>query len=252
MEQSIQVAAPAMAPGCFAAASVFSHDSQVCRQCGVFDQCAGEAVRTLEAIQSTVNVRDLLARHEAARKKVRGPMPGPALLAQAQAMQAERQAPAVSDVARAMLEQEEDEVVAAVPVTQAELPKTPVARTTKVEKVEMPVTDDDAAILAALPKKAAEHAARFIKAGLIDAMRKDLSAGSNPFATAKPEFMRIVCDALISGGTTRSALKQRFIDELGWGDSAASSHVSQAFPLMTRFHIAVENDGRLELTPARA
>jgi hypothetical protein len=244
MELFAEVVAPIQAPGCYAAASVFSHDSEVCRQCGVFDDCAGASLKTLEAIQSTVNVQDLLRRHAAARKG-QGVMPGPALRAQAAAMQA-------TSVAQAMAEQDDDEVVAAAPEKRTELPKTPVARTTKVEKVEMPVTHDDAEILALLPKKAAEHAARFIKAGLIDAMRKDLQAGVNTFAQSKPEFMRVVCDALISGGTTRSALKQRLMQELGWGDGSAGSHVSQAWPIMTRFQIAVENDGRLELSPARA
>jgi hypothetical protein len=197
-------------------------------------------------------VRDLLARHEAARKKVRGPMPGPALRAQAAQIQAQQAAPAaqVTTVQQAMLDQE-DEVVAAVPA-KPELPKTPVARTTKVEKVEMPILADDEAVLATLPKKAAEHASRFIKSGLLERMRKDLLAGVNPFAQSKPEFMRIVCDALITGGTTRSALKQRFVQELGWGDSAASSHVSQVWPLFTKFNIAVEIDGCLSLSPARA
>lgn len=250
MELFAEVAAPIQAPGCYAAASVFSHDSQICRQCAVFDNCAGASFKTLQAIQTTVDVKDLLRRHEAARKQVKGLMPGPALRAQAAAIVEQRQAQ-VSPIEQAMAAQEDDEVVAAAAEKRTGLPTAPVARTTKLEKVDMPLTGDDAAVLELLPKKAAEHAARFIKAGLIDAMRTDLLAGVNTFAQSKPEFMRIVCDALITGGTTRSGLKQRFVQELGWGDSAASSHASQAFPIMTRFQIAVENDGRLELTPAR-
>lgn len=228
------VTAPATAPACFAAASAFSHDSEVCRQCGAFGDCATASVKTLEAIQATIDVSDLLRRHEVARKK----------------RVVQRTTPAPSLVAAQMAAQEDDELVAAQP-TSPEMPAR-VERRTKVETVTFGVNDDEAALIATLPKKSAEHAARFIKHGLIDAMRRDLSAGVNPFATIKPEFMRVVCDALIAGGTTRSALKQRLVNALDWGDSTAASHVGMAWPILTRFNIAVENDGVLTLTPASA
>ncbi|MFT4064380.1 hypothetical protein [Paraburkholderia sp.] len=230
------VSAPATAPACFAAASVFSHDSEVCRQCGAFSECAPASVKTLEAIQSTINVSDLLRRHEVARKQ--------ASIA--------RTTPAKTlSVAAQMAAQEDDELVAARPATRPTIPAT-VERRTRVEKVEFAIGASDAEIIASLPKKAAEHAMRFIRHGLIDAMRRELPAGVNPFATRAPEFMRVVCDALMSGGTTRSALKLRLMNALEWGDTTASSHVSQIWPLLTRFQIAVENDGVLTLIPASA
>lgn len=232
------VTAPATAPACFAAASVFSHDSAVCQQCGAFGDCAGASVKTLEAIQATINVSDLLRRHEAARKK--------------QVIQ--RTTPAAQQtslsVAEQMAAQEDDEVVAAQPAAP-EMPAR-VERRTKVEVVTFGVNADEAAVIATLPKKSAEHAVRFIKHGLIDAMKRELPAGVNTFASLKPEFMRVVCDALISGGATRSALKLRLMNTLEWGDTTASSHVSQIWPLLTRFHIAVEKDGVLTLAPASA
>jgi hypothetical protein len=230
------VTAPATAPACFAAASVFSHDSAVCRQCGAFEECAVASVKTLEAIQATINVSDLLRRHEVARKKMvlERTTPGQAL-----------------SVAAQMAAQEDDEVVAAQPANHAAMPAR-VERKTKVEAVTFSASADEATIIASLPKKSAEHATRFIKHGLIDAMRRDLPAGVNTFAQIKPEFMRVVCDALIAGGTTRSALKQRLMNALDWGDATASSHVSQIWPLIVRFHIAVENDGVLTLIPASA
>jgi hypothetical protein len=232
------VTAPAAAPACFAAASVFSHDSGVCQQCGAFGDCAGASVKTLEAIQATINVSDLLRRHEAARKK--------------QVIQ--RTTPAAQttspSVAEQMAAQEDDEVVAAQPAR----PVVPaqVQRRTKVETVTFGVSEAEATLIATLPKKSAEHALRFIKHGLLDAMRKELPAGVNPFAQIKPEFMRVICDALIAGGTTRSALKQCLVNALDWGDSTAASHVGMAWPIFTRFEIAVENDGVLTLTPASA
>jgi hypothetical protein len=229
------VTAPATAPACFAAASVFSHDSGVCQQCGAFGDCASASVKTLEAIQATINVSDLLRRHEAARKKQ--VFQRPAVVAPL-------------SVAEQMAGQEDDEVVAAQPVAP-ELPAR-VERRTKVEAVSFGVSEDEATVIATLPKKSAEHAVRFIKNGLIDAMKRELPAGVNTFAQIKPEFMRVVCDALIAGGTTRSALKLRLMNTLDWGDTTASSHVSQIWPLFTRFDIAVEKDGVLTLTPASA
>lgn len=55
-------------PGCFSAASVFLHDSEVCRECMAFSPCADASFKVLEAIKGRVDVTELLKKHEAAHK----------------------------------------------------------------------------------------------------------------------------------------------------------------------------------------
>ncbi|WKZ86249.1 hypothetical protein N5B55_04685 [Ralstonia pickettii] len=237
MQLFADVTAPAGAPACFAAASVFSHDSIVCRACASFGECSSASVKTLEAIRQTINVEDLLRRHENARRRL---AKQPVAQAQEPKLEAAQATP-----------DDEDEVVPAMQPAKPVLPA-PVERKTKVEKVALEVTATDEEILRGLPVKAREHAERFCRAGLIDAMRKDLQAGRNTFAQSKPEFMRVVCDCLIAGGASRSALRAALMQRLSWSEGTASSHVSMAVPILLRFNIAVEKDGALTLIPASA
>lgn len=234
MQLFADVTAPAGAPACFAAASVFSHDSDVCRACGTFDECSSASVKTLEAIRQVINVEDLLRRHENARRRLTKSTPAPV----AQAV-----TPAIEPCQAAA----DQEVVPAQPAA-ATPPK--VERKTAVEKVALVVSAADEAALAELPVKAREHAERFCRAGLIDAMRTDLQAGRNTFAQLKPEFMRVVCDCLIAGGASKRDIKASLMQQLGWSEGTASSHVSMAVPILLRFNIATESAGRIVLNPS--
>ncbi|PLC44478.1 hypothetical protein C0Q88_07305 [Ralstonia pickettii] len=236
MQLFADVTAPAGAPACFAAASVFSHDSIVCQACASFGECSSASVKTLEAIRQTINVEDLLRRHENARRR---------LAKQPAAPQVQAAEPKL-EPAQAV-EAQDDEVVPARPAKPALPPQ--VERKTKVEKVALVVTATDEEILRQLPVKAREHAERFCRAGLIDAMRKDLQAGRNTFAQSKPEFMRVICDRLIAGGASKSDLRASLMQQLNWSEGTASSHVSMAVPILLRFNIATESAGNIVLVP---
>lgn len=209
-------------PGCFGAASVFSHDSEICQKCQAFSSCSEESVRTLEAIKGLVNVADLLKRHEAVRAKKR------------------RSVAAVSDTG--------DENHTNVAIKPAPIHK-PVARTTPVEKVDFGVPVEHEAIIAKLSKKSGECATKLCRHGLIDRIKEDLQAGRNTLSAREPNFIRIAIDGLNAGGFDRRELKAMFIEGSSMGESAAASHVSIALPILFGFGFAQENNGRIVVAP---
>lgn len=223
-----------MKPGCFAAASVFAHDSSVCQGCQVFQACSAESLKTLEAIKSLVNVSDLLKRHDVARKlaglakttpqgwtrtEEGGLLPPPGYVVQAEVTQP----PPVIDQ--------------------------PVERKTQVDKVMYAITHEQEAILATMPVKPQEQARRLCSANLIDKVKAELQEGRNALSESKPRFIAVAVDRLIAGGFSRSDLKAFYVQEFGWGESTASSHVSIVCPILTAFSIAQEINGRLVLSP---
>lgn len=223
---------PIHAPGCFAAASVFSHDSNICKACSAFAPCSEASVETLKRIQGLVNVEDLLKKHSVAKAKYQA-------LGQVK-FDAVPPANKFAEAAKIAIESRE----------QPKMPVEPVERHTEKVKVmvEIDATTND--IIAKLPVKPRDLAVTLCKRGTLDTMRGDLSAGRNPFATSKPEFMRVVCDALLNGGFTKPQLKKLFMEKLKWGDGTAGSHVAIACALITAFGIVQENEGKLILAPA--
>lgn len=53
-----------------------------------------------------------------------------------------------------------------------------------------------------------------------------LRAGTNPFASEGPKYLRETFDALLHGGFSKSGLKRRLMDRLDWRDGTAGAHVS--------------------------
>lgn len=210
-----EIVKPSTAPACFAAASVFSHDSDVCRGCAQFDLCADASLRTLEAIKGIINVNDLIRRHEKAR--------------------------------RATVKAVEPQLEAAVP--QKPLP-TQVERKAQVVKVQFEVDESEGDVIATLPVKPQEIAIRLCKEGKLHEIRRGVAENRNALAETGPAFLRVAVDRLLAGGFTRSELREALKSELGWGDSTASSHVSMTLPLFKAFKIAQEIEGRIVLVPA--
>lgn len=206
---------PDNAPGCFGAATVFRNTSQVCQNCPVFEPCGPAALATLERIRATVDVTDLIALH---RKQSTKPI---------------EQAVVVASIA--------------TPAVETETPKPMLERKTPIRRVVFDIDADQQAILENMPKKPREIAERLLKQNILQDMQKVLQEGRNPFATAKPEFMRVVSDCLLKGGASRSVLKQSFLDQLGWREGAAASHVSISVSILLSFGIAIDNAGKLEL-----
>ncbi|TSP13994.1 hypothetical protein [Cupriavidus campinensis] len=199
------------APGCFGAASVFSHDSKVCRACLAFEGCGQASIATLERIQSMMDVRDLLKRHEKAKAK----------------FEAEHAAAPVPPAAEGegLPERQEREV--------------PVERKTRMTAVNIEVDEESQTVIARIGnKKARDQAIALCKANMIDHMRAALASNENPFAERGPGFLRVFCDLLLCGPFTRSQYRERLKADLSWSDGSANSHCAIAQALMTTFGFA--------------
>lgn len=65
-----------------------------------------------------------------------------------------------------------------------------------------------------------------------------IEMGINPFDTQPPQYMRIACGALMAGGFDRAGLRSRYVSELGWTDTSASSHVGIATGVLVALGVA--------------
>ena len=75
-------------------------------------------------------------------------------------------------------------------------------------------------------KKASELIAVLARKG-ID-VPGEIRANRNPFSIRPPAYMRIAVDQLLAGGIERATLKSTFVEELGWTETSAASHVGIA------------------------
>lgn len=208
---------PQSAPGCFAAASVFSHDSNICQTCVVFVQCAEESIKTLESIKEMVCVTDIVKQHQKAKKKT---------------------------------ESQKSEIVAEESLVTESSETTPVNRVTPVSKITFEIDEDQNQALAKITNsKGKEQFVVLCKRGLIDDMKRDLSNGVNTFDKGGPKHFRTVVRLLLEGGCTKSEFRRALVDDHQWSDSAASSHVSMLWPGLIAFGLAMEVESRLVLIP---
>lgn len=210
---------PATAPGCFAAASVFSHDSEVCRGCVAFRECASASFETLAQIRNVIDVSDLLKRHDKAKKASR----------------------------KVISEIDEANAAALPPGNKMLLLTGTVERKTEVVKVTFDVSEDDESVIATLPVKARPVAVMFCKTGMLGRVKKCLQEGRNALVETGPGWLRVAIDLLLSGGFVRSELREAMRRELSWEDSSAGPHTSMAVALLVGFGIANEMEGRLVL-----
>lgn len=219
------------APGCYAAPSVFSHDSQVCQSCPAFDACAAACVRTLQALRETINVEDILARHRRAKS---------ATIERADPDA--QQKPAKPDFSKFL--------------PSVKKPAQKVERTVHREvAAAQNIEEATAKIIDAIPQKnARELATKWAKNGIIEHIRTELAQGRNPFASqARLDHCQVACDMLLGGTFTRAALKKAFMTRLGakkpWDEGTASSHVNIGMPALIAFDIAIETPEGFALNP---
>jgi hypothetical protein len=213
------ITAEQQAPGCYAAASVYSMDSEVCKGCVASAQCSEASVKRLQEIRELVDVRDLLAKHEAARLKAKEKMMAPRLI------------PAS---------------MSHVPVSQPKAATQPVERKTTKAKVTFGISEKDNAIIAMIGEhsvKYKEQAIILCKTNNLNDMRTMLPRQANPFATGGPAFMRVACDLLLRGGFTKASLKAALIKEFNWTDGTAGSHVAIACAVTWGFKIVKQDVG---------
>lgn len=221
----MNVTAQQMAPGCFGSASAYSMDSTVCQGCVAFAECGEESIKTLQSIRELVDVRDYLKRHEAARAKAGRPA-----------------APAYKAP------------LAASPVTvgQPTLDE-PIARATAPVRTAFAVSASDQAVIDLLGTKnvkAMEQALVLCKGGKVGEMRAGLPLQRNPFTKTGPKYLRVACDMLMRGGFTKAEYKARMVQELGWAENTAGSHVAVACALLYAFEIAIpDTSGAFVINP---
>lgn len=209
------------APACYAAASVFSHDSEICQKCVVFHQCANASLETLEAIKGIVNVQDLLKRHAAARK--------------------------VSQVA---MKKADADALAEMPPGNIEQPLVKSAeRKTRVVQVKFELSADEERVIAILPVKPRKVALSLCKTGMLERIKNGIAEGRNALTETGPEWLRVALTLLLAGGFSKSELRESLQRELNWTEGTASSHVSMACALLYAFGIMTATEGRFVLTP---
>jgi hypothetical protein len=218
---------PSAAPGCYSSPSVYSQDSDICRSCPTFGECAQACMETLQALRDQINVEHLLARHKNARQAT---------------------------------------IEAAAPTERAPInfhkflpsvkkPEQRVERKVRAEAAVHDVSPEDQAIIGTLNKKSQELAVTWCKRGLIAKIRDDMLEGRNPFASeARLSHCGVVCDELLKGTVTKQSLMKAFMSRLGakapWDKSTASAHVGIAMPVLVAFGIAIETPNGFALNPA--
>jgi hypothetical protein len=221
------VTRPTNAPACFAAASMFAHDSAVCKLCPAFDACSVASLETLQAIRHIINVEDLLKRHQKARI-----------------------------VAQETIKKADNKIAAALPPGNIPQPAPvkPVERKTQVMNISFELSKDDADVIAKLSNgKTAAVALQMCRAGVIHDLRESLPKGDNPFLTKGSAYFRVTVDALLSGGFTRASLREKLAKELTIKNNTAGPLVAMICGLLKDFGFAQEIAGHFSINPkARA
>lgn len=128
-------------------------------------------------------------------------------------------------------------------VIQRAQPIAPIQRKTRLETVTFEIDPTTATAIAQIGnKKASAQAVTLCKAATVDAIIKDMNAGVNPMPLL-PKWLHIAGNMLCPGPwpVTKQTLKKAFMDNLGWKEQTAASHVSIAISLLVGLGIAVED-----------
>lgn len=213
-------------PGCYGAASVFSHDSATCRACPLFVECSRESLERLQTLSERINVADLIKKHARAQ-------------ARATPERAERHHETETRDTR---------------VIQRAQPIEPIQRKTKLETVVFEIDPDTQSAIALIGnKKASAQAVTLCKTGTVESIVRDLNAGVNPIPPL-PKWLHIVGNMLCPSPwpLTKQSMKAAFMGQLGWKDQTAASHVSIAVALITGLGIAVEEGQEFVLSKPKS
>lgn len=215
------------APGCFGSPSVYSGDSRFCQSCVAFAECEPKALLALKELVPLLDVRDIIDRHRAAKVKVAGRLAPPK---------------------RSNIE------TTPIPVAKT-APLAPILRTTTKEKIVFTMSEQDRLIVTAIHNrntKAGEAALSLCKRNAIRDAITALRQGRNYFIdNGGSNWMRVAVDLLLQKGCfTRTELRTKLMQELGWQEGSASSHTSVTVMILLGFQVAVEIDKTLHLNPA--
>jgi hypothetical protein len=214
-------------PGCFGAASMFSSDSSICQRCPVFAECQKVSIEHLQTLRKGMNVDDLLKRHRAAMTKVEDVVE-PEIEAVAPNLFAE--------AGRAALAKVKSKPASLKPDDTGKI-----ARTTKQEKTALSILPEHQVILDAIPQKKPKHEATSLcKSGSMALLTKSWPTGKLEYNEPIQKWFRLAITKLNEGGFTRKELASDFVEAFKWAQSAATSHVSIAVPILIAFGFAQE------------
>lgn len=170
------------APGCFGAASVYTIDSDVCKQCQAYAGCGEESLKVLSSIRERVSVEDLLKKHKAIKLRT------------------------VSQSVSAPVDSR-PEALKAQPVVKN------VERKTTTIKVDFEISEGDMMMIGKLPAKAQPVAIRIIKSGAAEQIRAGLAVGKNACPEKMATFLKEAINLMIAeGGFTKRRLVEHFIE----------------------------------------
>lgn len=211
---------------CFGAATVFSADSEVCRQCQDYSACSEQSIETLREIRQIINVEDILARHMLARKK-----------------------------SQDAIKKRDNETASKAPpgnsMTQP-LPAEPVERHTEMVRVKFEQSEADKAFIAKLAVKARPYAVKIIEEGAAEQCIEAVKTRNPDALPVKPEWFVIAVQRLLQGGFTRAQLRLAYIETFGWKEETAAPYVSLTIALLPLVAAVQDQAGRIVLAPATA
>lgn len=211
----VEMERPVGAPGCYAAPTVFSHDSEICQSCPAFDKCSQDCLKTLEVLRDKIDVTDILARHRATKKLMA------TTTTENEDKPASKFLPSIK-VPESKVERKVREKKA----------KTTVELTPEMEKfIETSITQINAK----------NTARKWVQEGLIEHIRHELQAGRNPFPEQKRNHEVVCFEELLKGPVSRDQLAAEF-RKLGkngpWLESSVKSHINIVMPVLVAFGIA--------------
>lgn len=226
MELYQGLTAPALAPACFAAPSVFAHDSQICQSCPAFDSCSAASIKTLQELRDSIDISHLLKRHQNARK-----------------------------VTIEAAQPEENKRASNMKfMPSPKKPSAPVKRRTAVvERQVFTISGDVQEVIDKLNQKPAALVHRLAKSGMLEVIKTELSHGRNPYASQERRcYLSVACEKLLSGGYTKKSLEMAYMTALSWKKGTASSHYIIVTPAFLALGIIVEKDGMYVVNPTLA
>lgn len=107
------------------------------------------------------------------------------------------------------------------------------------------LTEQEEAIAQSLPVKVAPQYRRIVAEGYLPLMKQGVANASNPFAVSGYKYLHVAFAALLDGGFTKKALRERYMQECGWSEGTAFSAVSMIWHLFPVCGIALEAAGVL-------
>lgn len=109
----------------------------------------------------------------------------------------------------------------------------------------VPLNAKQQGVLDGMAKQTASLVRQLFEKGWFDFARREMAAGRNP---GKKDWQKLLCEALMNGGTTRADLVMAYRDKLGMTPGSAKVRASKAVAVFTAGNLLVERDGYLYLS----